>query len=117
LTITVYGIRNCDTVKRARAWLVAHGIEHAFHDYKASGIDLATLQRWVGEVGWERLVNRSGTTFRKLPEAERAALDAAAALALMLAQPSVIRRPVLEGAGGLIVGFDAATYAARLARR
>jgi arsenate reductase len=116
LTITVYGIRNCDTIKRARAWLAANGVAHEFHDYKLAGIDRATLLRWTSEVGWERLVNRSGTTFRKLPQPAREALDEAGALALMLAQPAVIRRPVLEGAGALLVGFDAATYAARLGR-
>lgn len=116
MTLVVFGIRNCDSVKRARAWLQSRGIAHDFHDYKVAGIDVATLRRWVDEVGWERLVNRSGTTFRKLPEAQRTDLDAAKALPLMLAHPSLIRRPVVEGAGALLVGFDADAWAARLPR-
>ena len=117
MTLVVYGIRNCDTMKRARAWLQSRGIAHDFHDYKVAGIDAATLHRWVDEAGWERLVNRSGTTFRKLPESQRADLDEARALQLMQAQPSLIRRPVLEGAGALLIGFDEASWAARFARR
>lgn len=117
MTLVLHGIRNCDTVKRARAWLQSRGIAHDFHDYKVAGIDAATLQRWIDEVGWERLVNRSGTTFRKLAEAQRANLDEARALQLMLSQPSLIRRPVLEGAEALLVGFDEDRWAARLAPR
>lgn len=113
LTITVYGIRNCDTVKRARAWLEAQPVAYEFHDYKVAGLDRATLLRWVQEVGWHALVNRSGTTFRKFPEGERAALDEARAIEWMLAQPSLVRRPVIESDGPLLVGFDAAEYARR----
>jgi arsenate reductase len=114
LTITLYGIKNCDTMKRARAWLDTHRVDYAFHDYKVAGIDRATLERWQREVGLERLLNRSGTTFRKLDESLRASLDEASALTLMLAQPSMVRRPVLETGAGILVGFDPAQYAARL---
>jgi arsenate reductase (glutaredoxin) len=111
--ITIHGIKNCDTMKKARAWLEAHGVAHAFHDYKTAGIAPATLQAWVREVGWEVLLNRAGTTFRKLPEADRADLTEAKAIALMLAQPGMIKRPVLSGAGPLLVGFKPEAYAAR----
>jgi arsenate reductase len=114
LTITLYGIRNCDTMKRARAWLDAHAIAYAFHDYKLAGLERATLERWLRELGRERLLNRSGTTFRKLDESVRAAIDDERALALMLAQPSMIRRPLLDTGNGLVVGFDPQEYAARL---
>ena len=114
LKLTLYGIPNCDTIKKARAWLDGRGIGYAFHDYKKAGIDAATLRRWAGEVGWEPLLNRAGTTFRKLPEAEREGIDAERAIALMVAQPSMIKRPVLEGAGPLLVGFKADAYAAAL---
>ncbi|MCC6172271.1 MAG: ArsC family reductase [Gammaproteobacteria bacterium] len=117
MTITVYGIRNCDTMKRARAWLEAHGIAYVFHDYKTAGIDRATLEKWVAEAGWEKLLNRSGTTFRKLPEADRANLDERRAVALMLAHPSSIRRPVLECGERLLIGFDPTAYEAHLAQR
>jgi len=112
-TVAIYGIKNCDTMKKARAWLDAHGVAHRFHDYKTAGIDAAVLREWVGEVGWEVLLNRAGTTFRKLPADARADLDADRAIALMLAQPSMIKRPVLEGAGRLLVGFKPEAYAAR----
>ena len=102
-------------MKRARGWLEAHGIDYAFHDYKTAGIAPETLRRWADEVGWEVLLNRAGTTFRKLPEAEKADLDAARALALMAAHPSAIKRPVLEREGGLIVGFSPERYAAAFA--
>lgn len=114
MTIAIYGIRACDTMKKAMAWLDAAGIAYAFHDYKTRGIDEARLRGWIGEVGWEKLLNRSGTTFRKLPEAERQGIDAAKALKLMLAQPSMIKRPVAETAGGLLVGFDPAAWRAGL---
>lgn len=111
---TLYGIKNCDTVKKARAWLEAHHVAYTFHDYKASGIEAATLAAWVKEIGWETLLNRAGTTFRKLAEAERADLDEARAVALMRAQPSMIKRPVLVTGGPLLVGFKAERYAAAL---
>ncbi len=113
--ITIHGIKNCDTMKKARAWLESHGVAHAFHDYKAKGIDGATLKAWAGQVGWEKLLNRSGTTFRKLPDAEKEGLTEARALALMEAQPSMIRRPVLAFGDRLLVGFDAGEYEKALA--
>jgi arsenate reductase len=114
LTITIYGIKNCDTMKKARAWLDGHGVAYGFHDYKAAGIDRARLEAWCGEVGWERLLNRAGTTFRKLPDADRQGLDAGKAVALMLAQPSMIKRPVLELGDGILVGFRPDAYESRL---
>lgn len=110
MAITLYGIKNCDTVKKARGWLDANGVAHDFHDYKTAGIDRARLERWIAAVGWQRLLNRSGTTFRKLPDADKAKLDAAKATELMLAQPSMIKRPVVEHPGGLLVGFAAAEF-------
>ena len=110
LTITLYGIKNCDTIKKARAWLDAQGIEYRFHDYKAEGIDRARLEKWCRELGWEKLLNRSGTTFRKLSDADKNNVDERRAIALMLAQPSMIRRPVLDAGGSLLAGFDAASY-------
>lgn len=106
----LYGIRNCDTVKKARAWLERRGVEYSFHDYKVAGIDMARLDRWCGEVGWEALLNRAGTTFRKLPDSQKQHLDRGGALALMLAQPSVIKRPVVELNGKLVVGFQPEFY-------
>ena len=111
MATTIYGIRNCDTMKKARAWLDAHGVTYEFHDYKASGVDRATLEKWAGIVGWETLLNRAGTTFRKLPDAARAGLTEARAMKLMLEQPSMIKRPVLDlGGGKIIVGFKPETY-------
>lgn len=110
MAVTIYGIKNCDTMKKARSWLEAHGVAYAFHDYKASGIDAPHLKAWAGKVGWEVLLNRAGTTFRKLPEADRQGIDEAKALALMEAQPSMIKRPVLETEGELIVGFKPEVY-------
>ncbi len=110
MTTTVYGIRNCDTVKKARAWLDAHGIAYAFHDYKVAGVDRGKLERWVDLLGWETLLNRAGTTFRKLPENDKAAIDRDRAIAIMLAYPSAIRRPVVESGGALLVGFTPDTY-------
>lgn len=101
----VYGIRNCDTIKKARAWLDAAGVDYRFHDYKLEGVDRARLERWVDTLGWEALLNRSGTTFRKLPEADREGLDRDKAIALMAAHPSAIRRPVVEHGGALLAGF------------
>ena len=110
MSVTIFGIKNCDTMKKARAWLAEHSIEADFHDYKASGIDRAHLQRWCDEAGWDTVLNRSGTTFRKLDEADRQDLDAEKAIALMLAQPSMIKRPVLEAGGRLVVGFKPELY-------
>ena len=111
MTVTIHGIRNCDTMKRARAWLEGHGINYRFHDYKTAGITPETLRGWADRVGWEALVNRTGTTFRKLPEAEKTDLDAARALALLAAHPSAIKRPVLDHDGALLVGFSPEKYA------
>ncbi|MBM1170787.1 ArsC family reductase [Microvirga arabica] len=109
---TLYGIRNCDTMKKARAWLDARGVAYAFHDYKAEGFDRARLEAWAQRVGWETLLNRAGTTFRKLPEGDRANLDESRALALMLDQPSMIKRPVLDRDGRILVGFKPEMYEA-----
>lgn len=108
---TLYGIRNCDTMKKAWTWLDQAGVAYDFHDYKRVGLDRAKLEGWVKQLGWETLLNRSGTTFRKLPDADRQDLDAQKAIALMLAQPSMIKRPVLEANGKLYVGFKPDTYA------
>ena len=108
--VTIYGIKNCDTMKKARAWLDKHGVAYDFHDYKKQGIERARLADWVRQAGWETLLNRSGTTFRKLPDADRQNLDATRAIELMLAQPSMIKRPVLEAKGRLLVGFKPAEY-------
>jgi len=109
---TIYGIKNCDTMKKARAWLDQKGVAYDFHDYKASGIDRARLEGWARKVGWEVLLNRAGTTFRKLPDKEKAGLTESKAIALMIAQPSMIKRPVLEGGGKLLVGFKPEQYEA-----
>lgn len=114
MAITMYGIKNCDTIKKARDWLADHGREYAFHDYKASGIDRAKLQGWVDRLGWEVLLNRAGTTFKNLADADKADIDAAKAIALMEAQPSMIKRPVLDVHGDLLVGFKPDAYTARL---
>src|SRR4051794_37343994 len=105
MTAILYGIRNCDTMKKAWTWLDQAGIPYAFHDYKKEGVSREKLEAWTRQVGWEVLLNRSGTTFRKLPEADRTELTEAKAIALMLAQPSMIKRPVLEADGRLLVGF------------
>jgi arsenate reductase (glutaredoxin) len=112
MTVTIYGIKNCDTMKKARVWLDEHGIDYRFHDYKAEGIDRAHLDRWTTEAGWETVLNRAGTTFRKLPDADRADLSGAKAIALMLEQPSMIKRPVLEKDGKLLIGFKPEIYGA-----
>ena len=114
MRVTMYGIKACDTMKKARAWLDAAGIAYDFHDYKLRGIDEATLRRWVARVGWERLVNRAGTTFRKLPEDRRTNLDGEAAIRLMQAHPSLIKRPVVEVGDELEIGFRPDAYTARL---
>jgi arsenate reductase (glutaredoxin) len=116
-SITIYGIKNCDTMKKARAWLEAHGVEYTFHDYKASGIERATLEDWSREAGWEILLNRAGTTFRKLPDRDQVGLNEKRAIALMLAQPSMIKRPVLEAGGALLVGFKPEQYEKTLAKK
>jgi arsenate reductase len=110
-TITIYGIKNCDTMKKARAWLDQHGVVYVFHDYKSAGIERERLEAWCKKVGWETLLNRAGTTFRKLPDKDKAGLDGKKAAALMLAQPSMIKRPVLDlGGGKLLVGFKPEIY-------
>ena len=106
----IYGIKNCDTMKKARAWMEARGLEYQFHDYKASGIDREKLLDWSRKLGWSRLLNQSGTTFRKLPPADKEGLDENKAISLMLAQPSMIRRPVLESDGNVIAGFKPEEY-------
>lgn len=108
--VTLYGIKQCDTMKKARAWLDAHGVAYAFHDYKTAGLDRARLSSWIELVGWETLLNRAGTTFRKLPDGDKTGLDAGKAAALMLAQPSLIKRPVLETAVTILVGFKPDAY-------
>ncbi len=106
----LYGIKACDTMKKARAWLEAHTVAHHFHDYKTAGIDRATLEGWAKQVGWEVLLNRAGTTFKKLPDADKEGLTEKKAIALMLAQPSMIKRPVLDAKGKLTVGFKPEEY-------
>lgn len=118
MSVTIYGIKNCSTMKKARAWLEQHSVDYAFHDYKTAGIERARLERWERKVGWEKLVNRSGMTFRKLPDKDKSGLDAAKAVALMLKHPSVIKRPVLDlGAGALLVGFTPELYKESFAAR
>jgi len=112
---TLFGIKACDTMKKARTWLDEHGVEYAFHDYKASGIDRAHLEQWCTEHGWETILNRAGTTFRKLDDAQKADLDQTKAIELMVAQPSMIKRPVLDLGGRTLVGFKPDNYAAALA--
>lgn len=114
MTFTMYGIKNCDTVKKARAWLEARGVDYAFHDYKTAGIDRDRLERWCKELGWEVLLNRAGTTFRKLPDADKQVSDASRAVALMLAQPSMIKRPVLDLGKRRLVGFKPESYESAL---
>jgi len=109
--VTIYGIKNCDTMKKARAWLDEHGVTARFHDYKTEGIDKARLEAWEKAVGWEVLLNRAGTTFRALPDDKKQGLNAKKAVALMLAQPSMIKRPVLDADGKLTVGFKPEVYA------
>ena len=109
-SVTIYGIKNCDTMKKARAWLDKHGVAYAFHDYKAQGIDRGRLEAWVKAASWEVLLNRAGTTFRKLPDKDREGITEKKAIALMLAQPAMIKRPVLDVSGKLIVGFKPEIY-------
>ena len=110
-TVTIYGIKNCDTMKKARVWLDEQSIAYTFHDYKVQGIDRSRIEGWARGVSWETLLNRAGTTFRKLPDADKADLDKQKAIALMLAQPSAIKRPVLDMGGRLLVGFKPELYA------
>ncbi|MDB6086791.1 MAG: hypothetical protein JWN43_4672 [Gammaproteobacteria bacterium] len=110
MTVTIFGIKNCDTMKRARAWLDGHGAVYTFHDYKTAGLERRVLEDWVRQLGWEALLNRSGTTYRKLPETEREGLTQQKAMALMCQQPSMIRRPVLDVGGKLTVGFKPEIY-------
>ncbi len=115
MTITLYGIPNCDTVKQARGWLGAQGIAYAFHDYKRVGVDAARLARWVERAGWDKVLNRAGTTFRKFADADKVDLDPAKATALMIDHPSTIKRPIVEyGENGLLVGFDPLTWSTAL---
>jgi len=110
--VTIYGIKNCETMKKARSWLESKKIVHHFHDYKAAGIDKTTLEAWAKRVGWQTLINRAGTTFRKLPDVDKEDLTEKKAVALMLAQPSLIKRPVLDAKGRLTVGFKPEEYKA-----
>src|SRR5215469_5824632 len=110
MAVTIFGIKNCDTMKKARAWLDGHKVDYDFHDYKSEGIDRPTLEGWVKKLGWDVLLNRAGTTFRKLPDADKEGLNEKKAIALMLAQPSMIKRPVLEAKGKLTVGFRPEDY-------
>jgi arsenate reductase len=110
---TLYGIRNCDTMKKAWTWLDQHGVAYDFHDYKKQGIDRATLEGWAKRVGWEVLLNKAGTTFKNLPDTDKADVTEAKAISLMLAQPSMIKRPVLDASGALTVGFKPDIYEAR----
>ena len=114
VTLTLYGIPNCDTVKKARTWLDAQGIGYAFHDYKKAGADAAKLAAWCDAAGWDKVLNRAGTTFRKLPDTDKADLDQAKAVTLMAANPSCIKRPIVEYPGGVLVGFKEADWAAAL---
>jgi len=114
LTLTLYGIPNCDTVKKARAWLDDHGIAYSFHDYKKQGVDGARVARWIAQAGLDKVLNRAGTTFRKLDNARKADLDTARAVALMVEYPSTIKRPIVEHPGGLLVGFKDAEWAMAL---
>jgi len=114
--VKIYGIKSCETMKKARNWLDAHGVRYAFHDYKVDGIERARLEAWVRELGWEALLNRTGTTFRKLPDKDKEGLGRTKAIALMLDQPSMIKRPVLEVEDRLIVGFKPDQYAQTFGR-
>lgn len=113
--LCLYGIKACDTMKKARTWLDQQGLSYTFHDYKSAGIDRAHLQAWCEEHGWQTVLNRAGTTFRKLDDAQKADLDQAKAIELMLAQPSMIKRPVLDLDDKTLIGFKPDTYAAELA--
>ncbi len=107
---TLYGINNCDTIRKARAFLAQAGVDYRFHDYRKDGIDAGLLREFIAALGWENLLNRRGTSWRKLPEQVRADIDAESAAAAMLDNPALIKRPLLEHAGCLYIGFDAATW-------
>jgi arsenate reductase (glutaredoxin) len=117
MSMTLYGIKNCDTMKKARTWLDDRKVAYTFHDYKAEGIDRAHLERWCRELGWEIVLNRAGTTFRNLPDADKKDLNERKAIALMLAQPSMIKRPVLDKGGKLVVGFKPEVYQKEILRK
>jgi arsenate reductase len=118
MPITIYGIKNCDTMKKARAWLDKAGVDYAFHDYKSAGIERAKLERWAKKVGWETLLNSAGTTFKKLPDKDKEGVTEKIAIALMLTQPSMIKRPVLDlGGGKFLVGFKPEIYTASVPAR
>ncbi len=115
-SLTIYGIKNCDTMKKARAWLDKHGVTYEFHDYKTAGIARERLEAWSKKVGWETLLNQAGTTFKKLPDKDKRGLDAKKAITLMVEQPSMIKRPVLDlGGGKLLVGFKPEIYESHVA--
>lgn len=116
MSITIYGIKNCDTMKKARSWLDDHDVAYDFHDYKTAGIEKARLKQWSDELGWETLLNRAGTTFKKLPDADKEGLTESKAIALMLAQPSMIKRPVLDLGSRRMVGFKPDIYATEVKR-
>jgi arsenate reductase len=118
MPITIYGIKNCETMKKARAWLDQRGVDYSFHDYKVSGIDRDRVERWSKKAGWETLLNRAGTTFKKLPDRTKAGVDEKKAIALMLEQPSMIKRPVLDlGGGRIVVGFKPEIYDEKIGGR
>lgn len=110
MAVTMFGIPNCDTIKKSRSWLAERGVEYAFHDYKKNGIDADRLANWVDRFGWEKVLNRAGTTFKKLPDAVKVDLDAAKAIAIMVENPSAIKRPVVEYDGGAVIGFVPAEW-------
>jgi arsenate reductase len=115
MSYTLYGIKACDTMKKARTWLDEHQVDYAFHDYKSAGIDREHLSRWCDEHGWQTVLNKAGTTFRKLGDEQKADIDQAKAIELMLAQPSMIKRPVLQLGDKTVIGFKPDIYAAALA--
>jgi Spx/MgsR family transcriptional regulator len=118
MSITIYGIKNCDTMKKAFAWLDKNGVDYEFHDYKKAGADKALLERWSKKLGWETVINRAGMTFRKLPDKDKEGLNEAKAIRLMLGQPSMIKRPILDlGGGKLLAGFKPDEYKAALGKR
>jgi arsenate reductase len=109
-TVILYGIKSCDTVRKARRWLEEHGVDYRYHDLRTDGLDAARLDAWIADLGWERLINRRGTTWRQLPEVERETLDAAGARTLMLAHPALLKRPLIETGDGRHLGFSDAQY-------